>query len=219
MDLKGKVVVVTGASAGLGRAFARKLTARGSRVYGLARSEAKLAALHRELGELFVPLRCNVTSEDQITEIFAALSADPGRVDALINNAGLGRFGPIKTLDSKSWALQVDTNLTGVFFCTRAVIPLMQAQNARTGFGGHIVNIASIAGIIGNANISAYNATKFGLRGFSEGPDEGASLRRHQGDQRVPWLRTNRFRPPCRQQRCPQPDATRGHCGYGHSYP
>ena len=168
MHLDGKVTVVTGASAGLGRAFAQKLTERGSRVYGLARSEAKLATLHKELGDRFVPICCDVTSEEQVTAVFATLSTDPGRVDVLINNAGLGRFGALDTLSSEKWTLQIDTNLTGVFYCTRAVIPLMQAQNARTGFGGHIVNIASVAGIVGNANMSAYNATKFGLRGFSE---------------------------------------------------
>ena len=66
------------------------------------------------------------------------------------------------------WGVQIDTNLSGVFYCTRAVVPIMKAQNEQTGFGGHIVNIASIAGIVGNPNLSAYNATKFGLRGFSE---------------------------------------------------
>ena len=161
-------MVVTGASAGLGRAFAQQLIARGSRVYGLARREAKLAKLRKELGEFFAPVCCDVTSEEQVLAAFSALADDPGQVDVLINNAGLGRFGPLSTLPTKSWALQIDTNLSGAFFCTRAVIPLMQTQNGRSGFGGHIINIASIAGIIGNANISAYNATKFGLRGFSE---------------------------------------------------
>ena len=62
----------------------------------------------------------------------------------------------------------MDTNVTGLFFCTRAAIPMMKAQNAESGFGGHIVNIASIAGLIGNPNISGYNASKFAVRGFSE---------------------------------------------------
>jgi len=168
VDLKGKVSVVTGASVGLGRAFARKLIARGTKVYGLARRMDKLVALRDELGDGFVPIQCDVTDESQVNQIFADLSETPGRIDVLINNAGLGRFGPLKSLSSEQWSLQIDTNLSGVFFCTRAVIPLMQAQNAQSGFGGHIINIASIAGIIGNANISAYNATKFGLRGFSE---------------------------------------------------
>ncbi|GIV60532.1 MAG: hypothetical protein KatS3mg043_1621 [Rhodothermaceae bacterium] len=86
----------------------------------------------------------------------------------LINNAGLGKFGPVDRLSVEDWDVQVATNLRGVFLCTRAAVPVMKQQNAETGFGGHIVNIASIAGLIGNPNISAYNATKFGLRGFSE---------------------------------------------------
>lgn len=168
MDLHGKVVVVTGASAGLGRSFSRSLVARGSRVYGLARRKTALDSLQQELGESFTPVLCDVTREAEVSRVFADLARSPGRVDALINNAGLGRFGPVDSLATRLWALQMDTNLSGVFFCTRAVVPLMKAQNARTGFGGHIVNIASIAGIIGNPNLSAYNATKFGLRGFSE---------------------------------------------------
>ena len=165
MDLQGKVVVITGASAGLGRAFARALVARGSRVYGLARREEKLLAIRAALGSAFVPVACDVADEAQVATAFAKIGR---RIDVLINNAGLGRFGPLHALGTDQWQAQIDTNLTGVFYCTRAVIPLMRAQNAQAGFGGHIVNIASIAGIIGNANISAYNATKFGLRGFSE---------------------------------------------------
>ena len=77
-------------------------------------------------------------------------------------------MGPIDTLPVQDWAAQINTNLTGVFHCTRLAVPIMKAQNTRHGFGGHIVNIASIAGLVGNPNLSAYNATKFGLRGFSE---------------------------------------------------
>ncbi len=91
-----------------------------------------------------------------------------GRLDVLINNAGLGKFGPVDRLSLEDWDVQMNTNLRGVFLCTRAAVPVMKRQNAASGFGGHIVNIASIAGLIGNPNISAYNATKFGVRGFSE---------------------------------------------------
>ncbi len=135
---------------------------------GLARNVSRLLEIHKELGDRLITRSCDVTCEEQVRAAFEDLTADPGRVDVLINNAGLGRFGPLSTLSSSDWSLQLDTNLTGVFYCTRAVIPLMQAQNRRHGFGGHIINIASIAGIIGNANIGAYNATKFGLRGLGE---------------------------------------------------
>ena len=168
MDLKNKVAVITGASAGLGLAFARKLVSRGSHVVGLARRQSRLEQVRSKLGERFTALPCDVTDEEQVQRAFADIAHQFGRVDALVNNAGLGRFGSLETLSSDNWSLQIDTNLTGVFFCTRAVIPMMRQQNAASGFGGHIVNIASIAGIIGSANISAYNTTKFGLRGMSE---------------------------------------------------
>ena len=99
------------------------------------------------------------------------------RIDILINNAGLGRFAPIDVQSKEDWTVQMETNLTGVYLCTRAAVPLMKAQNQQAGFGGHIVNIASVAGLVGNANLSAYNATKFGLRGFSE-----ATMKELRGD-------------------------------------
>ena len=168
MDVHGGVIVVTGASAGLGRAFTRTLVARGAEVYGIARHMEALQALGEECGAAFHPVQCDVTQEAQVKGVFERLARDPGRVDVLINNAGLGRFGELENMSTEHWSEQIDTNLSGVFFCTRQVIPLMKAQNAQDGFGGHIVNIASIAGLIGNANLSVYNATKFGLRGFSE---------------------------------------------------
>jgi short-subunit dehydrogenase len=91
-----------------------------------------------------------------------------GRIDILVNNAGLGKFGPADTVSLEEWNLQMDVNLKGVFLATRAVLPTMKRQNAESGFGGHIVNIASVAGLMGNPNISTYNATKFGLRGYSD---------------------------------------------------
>ena len=168
MNLSDKVVVVTGASSGLGRFFSEALIGKGAQVYGLARSEDKLKALRDRWGEAFHPITCDVREEAQVTQAFEQIEQDAGRIDVLINNAGLGKFGPVDELSREAWDVQVDTNLTGVFLCTRATIPLMKKQNADTGFGGHIVNIASIAGLIGNPRLGAYNATKFGLRGFSE---------------------------------------------------
>ncbi len=168
MNLTDKVAIVTGASAGLGAHFARALVARGALVYGLARSEQKLDALAAELGDRFRPMICDVREEDQVQTAISQILEQAGRIDVLINNAGLGQFGPVETQTLAEWDLQMETNLRGVFLCTRGVLPAMKAQNAATGFGGHIVNIASVAGLVGNARISAYNATKFGLRGFSE---------------------------------------------------
>jgi NADP-dependent 3-hydroxy acid dehydrogenase YdfG len=168
MDLTHAVAIVTGASSGLGAHFAADLVDRGATVYGLARSTQKLADLHDDLGDAFHAITCDVTDEAQVADAFATVTGETDRLDILINNAGLGRFGPVDELTADAWDVQHDTNLRGVFLCTRAAVPPMKQQNAETGFGGHIVNVASVAGLIGNPNVSAYNATKFGLRGFSE---------------------------------------------------
>ena len=120
------------------------------------------------MGDFFHPFACDVRKEDEVDACIKRVAVEAGRIDVLINNAGLGKFGPVSDLPLEEWDVQMDTNLRGVFLCTKVVLPFMKAQNASTGFGGHIVNIGSVAGLIGNANIAAYNATKFGLRGFSE---------------------------------------------------
>ena len=168
MDLKDKVAVVTGASSGLGRVFSEALIGRGAHVFGMARRRERLAALREKLGERFHPLVGDVRLEDDVAGAFETVRREAGRLDVLVNNAGLGKFGPVDRLSVDEWDLIMETNLRGVFLCTRAAVPVMRAQNEASGFGGHIVNIASVAGLIGNPNISAYNATKFGLRGFSE---------------------------------------------------
>lgn len=164
MDLRGKIAVVTGASSGLGSEFARHLVRHGSTVYGLARRVDRLKLLESQLGAKFKPVECDVIDETAVELAFSGLN----HIDILINNAGLGRFSAIDAQTKEDWDAQIDTNLTGVYLCTRMVVPRMKAQNVQTGFGGHIVNIASVAGLVGNANLSAYNATKFGLRGFSD---------------------------------------------------
>ncbi len=168
MQLQNAVAVVTGASAGLGKAFALALVNKGCEVYGLARSEDKLDALRDTLGPRFHPVPCDVTDEKAVTDAFKEIGKDADRIDVLVNNAGLGVFGPVADLTVDEWDVQMATNLRGVFLCTRAVLPAMKAQNEKSGFGGHIVNIASIAGRIGNPNLAAYNTSKFGLRGFSD---------------------------------------------------
>ena len=168
MDLQDKVVVVTGASSGIGRAFSEAIAAKGADVYGLARSADKLADTQSAIGERFHPVACDVREEDQVKKAFEEIIGEAGRLDVLINNAGLGQFGPVDELELGQWDVQMETNLRGVFLCTRAAVPQMKKQNEENGFGGYVVNIASIAGLIGNPKLSAYNASKFGLRGFSE---------------------------------------------------
>lgn len=168
MDLTDAVTVVTGASSGLGTHFSRSLIDRGATVYGLARRADKLNALRDDLGDRFRPLSCDVRDEEQVHQAFDAIREEADRLDVLLNNAGLGQFGPVDNFSLEKWDVQMDTNLRGVFLCTREAVPTMRKQNEASGFGGHIVNVASIAGLIGNPNLTAYNASKFGLRGFSQ---------------------------------------------------
>ncbi|NBC18419.1 MAG: SDR family NAD(P)-dependent oxidoreductase [Bacteroidetes bacterium] len=168
MDLQDKVVVVTGASSGLGLIMSQMLVDEGAQVYGLARRLNRLNEIQDDLGTAFHPIPCDVRNESEVNDAFAAITNEAGRIDVLINNAGLGQFGAVDELTLDEWEVQMETNLRGVFLCTRAAVPTMKQQNQESGFGGHIVNIASIAGLIGNPKIGAYNASKFGLRGFSE---------------------------------------------------
>ncbi|MFK7845649.1 MAG: SDR family oxidoreductase [Rhodothermales bacterium] len=168
MILKDKVAIVTGASAGLGADFARELVRKGAHVYGTARRKNKLEALKEELGDMFIPMTSDVREPAQVEQAIAQVVNEKGRIDILVNNAGLGQFAKIDEMSLEQWDVQMDTNLRGVFLFSQAVLPAMKAQNVASGFGGHIVNIASVAGLVGNPMLTAYNASKFGLRGFSE---------------------------------------------------
>ncbi len=168
MNLQNKVAVVTGASRGLGKHFSAQLIEKGAIVFGLARNEADLNGVRNGLGEHFHPMVCDVTDPDAVKRAFSTIQESADSLDILINNAGLGRFGAVEEQSLDDWNLQIDVNISGVHHCTREAVPAMKAQNKQSGFGGHIVNIASVAGLVGNAHLSAYNATKFALRGYSE---------------------------------------------------
>jgi NADP-dependent 3-hydroxy acid dehydrogenase YdfG len=152
MNLKGKTAIVTGASSGIGAEFSKILTESGVKVYGLARSIDKLNSIKEHLGDSFIPVKMDITQFEEHTP------------DILVNNAGLGYFADVDELSLEQWHSMLDVNLSGVFYLTRLTTPLMKENEAVC----HIVNIASVAGLMGNPQISGYNATKFGLRGFSE---------------------------------------------------
>ena len=177
MNIADSVVIVTGASSGLGLECARQLTDRSARVYGLARRGERLQAVENELGSGFTGIVCDVREEESVKKAVSHIVEREERIDVLINNAGLGVFGSVVDLTAAEWDTMMDTNLRGLFFCTKAVVPVMKKQNAASGFGGHIVNIASIAGLLGNPSISGYNASKFGVRGFSD-----ATMKELRGD-------------------------------------
>lgn len=164
MNLTDKIAIVTGASSGLGRAFSEILVKQGALVYGLARTKDTLNTIQRELGNSFYPVVLDVTKHDDINTWVDATFSDDHRPDVLVNNAGLGLFGNVDELPLDEWHTMIDTNVSGIFYMTRQVVPLMK-QNENVC---HIINIASIAGKVGNPTMSGYNASKFAVRGFSE---------------------------------------------------
>lgn len=168
MDLTDKIALVTGASRGIGLAIAEALIDRGATVYGFARSEEDLEDHHRRHGDAFRPLVGDVRKEEDVNGAVETVLDEAGRVDVLINNAGLGRFGRVDELPVEEFDLQMETNVRGYFLATRAVTPAMRAQNEESGFGGHVVNIVSIAGLVGNPELSGYNASKYAVTGMSE---------------------------------------------------
>ena len=163
MILTDTVAVVTGASEGIGRATAAALIRAGAAVHGIARSPDTLRDAAEALGDRFTPVVCDVADAAALRDAIDRVAEAEGRLDVLVCNAGVGRFGPVDETPDDEWDRLVATNLTGAFYGTRAAVPHMKAAGR-----GHIVFVGSIAGIVGNAGLSAYNATKFGLRGFAE---------------------------------------------------
>ncbi|REL33860.1 SDR family oxidoreductase [Rhodohalobacter sp. SW132] len=164
MDIKNKIAIVTGASSGIGTEFSRKLIQEGATVYGLARNIDRLKELQNILGESFLPVKMDVTDHEKIASWVGKTFTEGKGPDILINNAGLGLFGPVDELKLEDWETMMNVNVNGIFYLTRQIVPLMK----RSGSHSHIINIASIAGMLGNPNLSGYNATKFAVRGFSE---------------------------------------------------
>ncbi len=164
MDLRNKIAIVTGASSGLGVSFSSKLIEKGVKVYGLARRLSKLQEIQSHLGDQFIPVEMDITLHEKIDQWVDSTFSEDHLPQILINNAGLGYFGNIEDLTIEEWNRMIQTNLNGVFYITRKTVPLMKLDEETS----HILNIASVAGLIGNPQISGYNATKFGLRGFSE---------------------------------------------------
>ena len=106
---------------------------------------------------------CDVRDYHQVKTIFTEIAEKFGGVDILINNAGIGLFEPVESMTAEDFRAVLETNLFGVFYCCHEAIPLMKQRG-----GGHIINISSLAGTNAHARMAAYNASKFGLNGFSE---------------------------------------------------
>ena len=159
------VAVITGASRGIGAAIARELARRGHRLALLSRDREKLREVVQEVaGEspAVETFSCDLQDPQQVEKTFEAILPWAGQIDVLVNNAGLGIFAPLHELSDTDWDSQLNTNLRGVFYCSRAVIPAMISQQS-----GTIINISSLAGKNAFAGGSAYCASKWGLQGLT----------------------------------------------------
>ena len=165
--LQDKSCLVTGGSRGIGLAIARMLLQEGARVAICGKNQNRLDAAVAQLNKLS-PGKvsgkvADVKDYEQVEALFAYVDEALGGLDVLVNNAGVGWFKNIAELSVEDWAATIGTNLTGVFYCSKEALRRFAVRG-----GGYIVNISSLAGKNAFAGASAYNASKFGLNGFSE---------------------------------------------------
>jgi 3-oxoacyl-[acyl-carrier protein] reductase len=165
-QLEGKVAIVTGASRGIGKATALALAAEGAAVVvnytsSSGAADAVVAAITLQGGQA-IALQADVSKEAEVETMFAAAIAAFGRVDVLVNNAGITRDTLLLRMKLEDWQAVIDLNLTGVFLCTRAASKIMLKQKS-----GRIINITSVAGQMGNPGQANYSAAKAGVIGFT----------------------------------------------------
>jgi hypothetical protein len=160
--MSGRVVIVTGASSGIGEATARAFGRAGDRVALVARRVDRLQQTAAGLPDSLV-VAADLSKGEDIARVTAEALARYGRIDVLVNNAGLGKYDWLERLHEEDIRTELQVNLLAPILLTRAVLPAMQAQGS-----GVIINVASVAGKISTPTMSIYNAAKFGLDGFSE---------------------------------------------------
>ena len=167
LDLAGRTAIVTGASKGIGYSIAEGLARANANVAISARNEAEVTEAARRLdglgGGAVIGVAGDVGKLADVTRLVAETKERLGGIDILVNNAGVGLFAPVHQIDPAAWDQLIGTNLSGVFYCCHEAIP-----HLRNSPDAWIINIASLAGKNPFANGTAYNASKFGLVGFSE---------------------------------------------------
>lgn len=159
--LDGKIAIVTGAARGLGRAITQLYAAEGATVYALDVLEGELKGLAELTGDIHAR-KLDLTDAESIEPTLKAIEAEAGRIDVLVNNAGIIFFKPVEAVTIADWDRLMGVNLKGAFLCVKAVAPGMKARRA-----GAIINVSSNAGIVGDVDESTYCASKFGIEGLS----------------------------------------------------
>ncbi len=177
-NIKGKVVVITGASSGLGEATARHLARLGAKVVLGARRSDKLEQISKEIaakGGEAVHLTVDVTVASEVEALVAKAVESFGRLDVMVNNAGLMAIAPLSALKVDEWDRMIDINIKGVLYGVAAALPVFEKQGS-----GHFINISSVAGIkVFSPGGTVYSGTKFAVRAISEGlrHEVGGSIR------------------------------------------
>jgi 3-oxoacyl-[acyl-carrier protein] reductase len=165
-QLRGRTAIVTGSTRGIGRAIAEALAAAGCNVVVSSRHEDASRRAAEDIaaaGGQVAGVACDVSSSAACERLIAAAVERFGGLDILVNNAGIGGFSPVETMATDHWDQVIGTNLNGLFYCTHAALPHL--KDAKTSW---VINIGSLAGKNAFPGGAAYNASKFGLIGFSE---------------------------------------------------
>lgn len=166
-NIEGKVVVITGASSGLGEAAARLLSEQGAKVALGARRLDRIEALAKELSDTgagAIAVKTDVTDQNQLKALVDAAVNEFGRVDVMLNNAGLMPHSPLERLKTDDWDRMIDVNIKGVLYGIAAALPHMKQQKS-----GQIINVSSVAGHLVTPGGAVYCATKHAVRALSEG--------------------------------------------------
>jgi NADP-dependent 3-hydroxy acid dehydrogenase YdfG len=169
--LEGTVALVTGASSGIGEATALALAHEGASVAVAARRGDRLDALAARApkGSKMLVIGCDVTDEDQVRRMVETTVGELGRLDTLVNNAGVMLLGPIEGAPTEEWRRMVTLNLLGLFYCTHAALPhLLESAAGGPRQVADVVNVSSVAGRFARLHNGVYSATKFGVVAFSE---------------------------------------------------
>ena len=167
MNFENKVVVITGASSGIGEAAAEKFAKRGANIVLVARRKEKLKQVEKNLSKYSIRTMiqvCDVSDKEQVKQMSEKVIETFSKIDILVNNAGFVIYGKVEELSIEDIESQMETNYFGTIYCTKSFLPYLLKQNS-----GHIVNVASVGGSFGVPGIASYCATKFAMLGFSEG--------------------------------------------------
>jgi uncharacterized protein len=167
VDFKNKVVLITGASSGIGKESAIEFAKLGANVILVSRTKEKLEQVADELKKFNVTIlvcQCDVSKKDQVKEMSKTVLEKFDSVDILVNNAGFAIYGSVHDLSIDDIESQMETNYFGMVYCIKYFLPLMLEKKS-----GHIVNVASVAASFGLPGITSYCASKFAMLGFSEG--------------------------------------------------